>query len=122
MYKDGLKESIIFRLSKNIECFWDFTEDLIIDPGIEIGDIQKSLEKKYLELKWSDEGKGIFFGFVPCEFASKVGHRFYVEVWLFTTPCCIRINGGYAVDVMAIAKDLNMVAFDVLGGDRLYPE
>lgn len=122
MYKDGLKESIIFKLSKNIKCFWDFTEDLIIDPEIEIIVIKRNIEKIYSELQWSNEGKGIYFGFVPCELASKVGHRFYIEVWLFTKPCCIRIDGGYAIDIMSLAEGLNMVAFDVLGGDRIFPK
>lgn len=121
MVKDGLKDSLVFRLSKDIESFWDFTEDLIIDPGIGIDEIKKIIEKRYPELRWSDEGNGIYFGFVPCEILIKLEHRFAVEIWLFEKPCCIRIDGGYAIDVKAIAKELDMVAFDVLGGDRIYP-
>jgi len=121
MVKDGLKDSLVFRLSKDIESFWNFTEDLIVDPGIGIDEIKKIIEKRYPELRWSDEGNGIYFGFVPCEILIKLEHRFAVEIWLFEKPCCIRIDGGYAIDVKAIAKDLNMVAFDVLGGDRIYP-
>lgn len=41
MLEDGLKESIVFRASKNIESFWDFTKDLIVDPEIEINEIKK---------------------------------------------------------------------------------
>ena len=120
MLKDGLKESIVFRLSRNIESFFDFTEDLIVEPGIEIDEIKKTIEKRYPELVWSNEGKGIFFGSRSCK-TTKIDHRFAVEIWIYETPCCIHIDGGYAEDVIAIAKDLNMLAFDVLGGDRIYP-
>ena len=49
MTEDQLKEcnSVLFRLSKSIECFWDFSEDMIIEPGIEISLIKKRL-KKYM--------------------------------------------------------------------------
>jgi hypothetical protein len=120
MNEDGL-DSVIFRISRNIESFWDFTKDMIVDPGIGTDEIKRIIEKRYPELKWSDEGHGVYFGSVPCEKLIKVGRQFAVEVWLHEKPCCIFIDGGYAIDVKAIATDLDMVAFDVLGGDRIYP-
>ena len=121
MLKDGLKDGIVFRTSRNIESFWDFSKDLIVDPEIAVDEIKKTIEKRYPELRWSDEGNGTYFGSVPCEKLIEIEHRFAVEVWLYEKPCCIRIDGGYAIDVKAIAEDLNMAAFDVLGGDRIYP-
>ncbi|WP_020160283.1 MULTISPECIES: hypothetical protein [Methylobacter] len=41
MLKDGLKDSIVFRTSRNIESFWDFSKDLIVDPEIEVDEIKK---------------------------------------------------------------------------------
>jgi len=121
MYNDeeGLNDSVIFRLSKNVEHFRDFSEDMIIDPLIDLSVIKKIIEKQYSTLEWSDEGNGVYFGFIPS--GMKVEHRFDVEVWLNTKLCCIHIEGGYAIDIKAIARNLDMVAFDVLNGDRIYP-
>lgn len=42
MLKDGLKDSIVFRISRNIESFWDFSKDLIVDPEIEVDEIKNN--------------------------------------------------------------------------------
>jgi len=100
---------LVVNLKSPIEDFSDFKEDNISEMGFDESAVRKCLLRLYPGITWSDEENGISFGKTPC--LAEPG----IEAWLHSRTHCLSVSVNDPKEVVEIAKQLGLYAFDVEG-------
>ena len=104
---------LIVSLRRPIGSFFEFEPEDISSEGFDVEKVIKVLTELYPDIFWRNEGQDLYFGSTPCS-SEKC-----IEAWLSPSMKFLSVSTDKK-DVIKIASKLELTAFDVQNGERLY--